>query len=153
MPCHSAISKNHITLSAQETVEQALKKMKKAKVNVCAVIADDMQYLGMFSIKILLGSLIPVSVAMSNGVQLDVKVRAAPGVAKRLYNAKNNTVAELMDDNIPSLMPDSPMWEAVGLITKYGRPLPVVDNSRKYHGLITYQSLLDELDNIQSSDG
>ncbi len=153
MPCHAAIIKKHLTLSADETVEQALKKMKKSKISVCAVIDDDMHFLGMFSLKILLSKLIPVSVAMSNGVQTEVKVPAAPGVAKRLSNAKSSKISELLDSKPPVVLPDAPIWEAVGMITKYSRPLSVVDENGKFHGLITYQSLIDELENIQSSDG
>ncbi len=153
MPCHSAIAKNYITLSPDETAEQALKKMRKAKVTVCAVTDDNSKFLGLFSMRILLERLIPVSVAVNDGVQLDIKITAAPGVAKRLQNTKSCNVVDLLEVNPPSVMPDSPIWEGVGMISKYGRPLSVIDNNGKFYGLITYQSLIDELENMKLSDG
>lgn len=153
MPCYSAIVDKKVTVSPDETVEKALKAIKKGKVNAVAVIDEDGQFHGIFSMKVLLNNLIPVSVAVNEGVHLDVKLPAAPGVAKRLNNVKPLAVSEVMDRKPQSVLPDAPVWQGVSLLTKNGSPLCVVDDKGKFHGLITYESLVDDLENIETTDG
>ncbi len=152
MPCHSAIFSKNVTVSPDVTVEQALRAIKKGKVNAVAVIDDDGVFHGIFSLKVLLSSLIPVSVAVNDGIQLDVKLPAAPGVAKRLANFKALPVSDLMDRKPQSVTPDAPVWEGVSLLTKNGSPLCVLDDKGKFHGLITYESLVDDLSNVETTD-
>ncbi len=153
MPCHTAIAKTNITSSPNDSVEKVLKDIKKAKVIASAIIDDDSgEFLGLFSMKIMLKALIPVSVHMSDGIEIDIKVTAAPGVAKRLANVKTLPVSELMDRKPETVMPDTPMWEGVSLLIKRGAPLAVVDNNAKFHGFITYESLVNDLENMHSTN-
>lgn len=152
MPCHAAVVKKNVTISPDMRVEEALKSIKKGKVNAVAVVDDDGKFLGFFSMKVLLKNLIPVSVAMVDGVQIDVKVTAAPGVAKRLENVKAHPVFEVMDRKPHCISPDSPIWEGVSLLTKYGSPLCVIDDNDHFHGFITYDSLVENLEDMHSMD-
>lgn len=152
MPCHSAIVKKIVTASPDDAVEVVLKSIKKGKVQACAIIDEDGAFLGIFSMKILLKNLLPVSVAMTNGVQIDIKVTAAPGVAKRLANVKTLSVSELMERKPDTVFPDAPIWEGVSVLTNNGSPLAVVDSNGKFQGFITYDSLVDDLESMQSTD-
>ncbi len=153
MPCHTAIAKQNITSSPNDSVEKVLKDIKKAKVLASAIIDDDSgEFLGLFSMKVMLKALIPVSVHVADGVEIDIKVTAAPGVAKRLGNVKTLPVSELMDRKAETVMPDTPMWEGISLLVKKGAPLSVVDNNGKFRGFISYESLVSNLENIQSAD-
>ena len=152
MPCHSAVVKKKVTSSPDDSVEDVLKKIRKEKVSAAAIIDDEGHFLGLFSMKILLQNLLPVSVAMTDGVQIDIKVTAAPGVAKRLENVKTSPVADLMKKKPDTVVPDAPIWEGVSLLTKNGSPLTVVDHSGKFHGFITYESLVENLEDIGSLD-
>ncbi|PCJ97302.1 MAG: hypothetical protein COA45_10220 [Zetaproteobacteria bacterium] len=151
MPCHSAVVKKMHTSSPDDTVENVLKSIKKSKAQASAIVDENGQFLGLFSMKILLKNLIPVSVAMTNGVRIDIKVTAAPGVAKRLANVKTLAVSELMDRKPDTVYPDAPIWEGVNVLTKNGSPLAVVDSAGKLHGLITYDSLVSDLESMQST--
>ncbi len=153
MPCHAAVSKNVITVSSDDTVEGVLKALGKAKANVAIILADDGGFEGVFTQKILLKGLIPVSVAMSSGVQIDVKVSAAPGVAKRYGNVLPLPVSEVMERKPNTLSPDSPIWEGVAHLTKYSSPVLIVDDKGKYFGAITYDSLLKHLEEALPVDG
>lgn len=153
MPCHAAIVKKSLTVKPDETVETVLKKIRKEKVNGAAIIDDDGQFIGLFSMKTLLKNLIPVSVAMADGVALDIKVTAAPGVAKRLGNVKPLPVTDVMNRKPNRVSPDAPLWEGVSALTKHGSPLLVIDDNNKYHGLITYESLVENLENMKPADG
>lgn len=152
MPCHSAIAKKNITASPEDSVEKVLKAVKKEKVSSAAIIDENGIFVGLFSRKILLSNLIPVSIAMADGVQIDVRVTAAPGVAKRLSNVKNHAVSEVMDRKPTKIKPDAPIWEGVSLLTKHGGPLCVVDDNDKFHGFLTYTSLIEDLENMQTTD-
>lgn len=153
MPCHNAITKELITVGPDATVEHVMEEMERANVSAVSVIDDETgAFLGLFSMKILLKNLIPVSVAMADGIQLDVKVGAAPGVAKRLANLKPLPVSEVMERKPKVVEPDSPLWEGVSNLIKNGGPLPIVDNHGKFYGIITYDSLVQELGNMNSSD-
>jgi len=152
MPCHTAITKKSVTVTAEDTVAHALALTKKNQSSNAAVIDEDGKLIGLFSNKVLLKNLIPISVAMSDGVQIDVKVTAAPGVAKRLNNVKAHTIAQVMDRKPLTVNTDTPIWEAVSLLVKNGGPLCVVDSGEKFFGFITYRSLLEDLENMQTTD-
>lgn len=152
MPCHSAIVSKNVSVKPDDTVADVLKAIKKAKVTEASVIDDDGAFLGFFSMKVLLSSLIPVSVAVSEGVQLDVRLPAAPGVAKRLQNIKSLPVSNIMERKPACVKPDTPVWEGVSLLTKHGSPLCVIDDKGKFHGLITHESLVEDLGNMETTD-
>lgn len=152
MPCHAAIEKGKTACKTSDTVEDVLKKIKKNKASGAAIIDDEKNFVGFFSKQILLSNLIPISVAMAGDIQLDIKMTAAPGVAKRLANKKNLPVSDLMDRKPPYVYSDAPIWQAVGIITKYGGPVCVVDEAGKFQGLITSASLLETLDKMLDTD-
>ena len=152
MPCHSAITEKNVTASPGDSVEKVLKSIEKGKVRAASVVDDDGQFVGIFSLKILLKNLIPVSVAMSDGVQIDIKVQAAPGIAKRMGKVMPLPVSDLMDRKPVTVLPDDPIWEGVSQLTKSGEPLCVVDDKGKYLGMITYESLVNDLRNIETTD-
>jgi len=151
MPCHSAIVDKLISVRPDELVENVLALLQKNKISAVPVIDEDGLLIGVFSMSVLLRNLIPVSVAMTDGVQMDITVAAAPGVAKRLQKVKPLPVSELMDRKFASVGPDSPIWEGVSLLTNNGSPLPVIDDAGKCKGVITYDSLVKTLEDIQNT--
>lgn len=154
MPCHAAIVPKALSLKADTTVEKALKAMKKAKVEYAPVVDADGIIAGLFSYKILMKNLLPVSVAMSDGIQLDVQIQAAPGIAKRLRNVQLLSVETLMErQDFPIVYPETPTWEGVNVLVQTGLPLTVVEpQTQKYIGFITQTSLLEELDRLRESE-
>lgn len=150
MPCHAAIVEKTMTLSPETEVEAALKDMKKKKADFAAVVDDQGVLIGMFSIQSLLNNLLPVSVAMADGIRLDVTVRAAPGIAKRLKKVYPSKVSELMERRVHVVYPQTPIWEGVSALITYGSPIFVVEGeSGKYMGMITSASALEELQRMQ----
>ncbi len=154
MPCYTALEKKNLSVSPEDNVEFALKIIQKEKVSTLAVIDDDGVFLGIFSKKILLSNLIPVSVVAdsTSGFQMDVKVPAAPGISKRLQNIKYSKVSDVMNRKPVCIAPDAPIWEGVGILSRHGAPLSVVDNKNKFYGFITYDSLLGDLENMETTD-
>lgn len=154
MPCHAAIAEKALSLKADTTVEKAIKAMKKAKVEHAAVTDADGITVGLLSFQILMKNLLPVSVAMSDGIQLDIKIQAAPGIAKRLKNVLILSIDALMErKDFPVVYPQTPTWEGVNQMVKTGLPIVVIEpETKKYIGLITQSSLLEELQRLQESE-
>jgi predicted transcriptional regulator len=84
MSIENAIIDKFLSLAPEDSVENALKSLKKAKVEAAPVTDEQGRLLGIFSLQALMKNLLPVSVPMNDGIVLDIKVRAAPGIAKRL---------------------------------------------------------------------
>ena len=147
MACHSAIEKKGVALSPKDTVEKALKTLKKRKTTAASVVDEEGNLLGVFSMGILLKNLIPVPITTSSGVHIDMKMTATPGVARRLGGVMPLSVSEVVERNPVKVLPDEPIWEVVGRMVTNCEPLCVVDDSGKFMGLVTYESLIDELTN------
>lgn len=154
MPCHAAIVDKALVLKVDTKISKALKDMKKKGVQSAAVIDGKGALAGFFSYRILMKNLLPVSIAMSDGIQLDVTIPAAPGIAKRLKKVMPLTVETLMErKNFPVVYPETPLWEGVNLIVQTGLPLSVVEGeANTYIGLVTHESALEELERLQNSE-
>ncbi len=153
MPCHEAMLKKPVIVKPEQSVEDVLKVLESNKISAAPVVDDKGVLHGVFSMKILLKSLIPVSVTMGDGFQLDIKIGAAPGIAKRLAHVLPLPVSDLMDRKVTTVSPDAPLWEGVSLLTKHSGSLSVVDDKMKFLGLITYASLVGALERLaETSD-
>ncbi len=153
MPCHAAMMEKIVTLSADKTVEDAVKILDKHKIDALPVINEDGVFEGLFGRRSLMKNLLPVSVAMSDGIQLDVKIPAAPGIAKRLRKVMPLPIGDFMDRKVPSVQPDMALWQCVSLLVQHGGPLPVLEaETERFVGLITLESALKELIRLKSSE-
>ncbi len=153
MPCHAAITKKSLTLKPDMEVEKALKELNKKNIDEATVVNDDGQVLGLFSLTIVMKNLLPVSVPMSDGIVLDVTVRAAPGIAKRLKKVNPLKVEDLMERKVPMVNPDTPIWEAVSHLVSGHSCLVVVEGeTQKYLGMVNAASAMEELKRLQESE-
>ncbi|MCK5284714.1 MAG: CBS domain-containing protein [Alphaproteobacteria bacterium] len=150
MPCHSAMTKDMVSVSSDQLIEDVLALMKKKNVDAVPVVDEEKKLVGLFSIHVLMKNLLPVSVAMVDGVQIDMSVQAAPGIAKRLRKVSPLPVSELMDRKFNLVYPETPIWEGVNFLIQYGSPLFVVERkTEKLLGVITLPSALDELQRLK----
>ena len=148
MSCQDAMLPEPIKVAPDMSVEDAIHLLESHKISAAPVVDGDGTLLGVFSMKILLQNLIPVSVMMVDGMRLDMKMGAAPGVGKRLAHVKPLPVSELMERKVTIVQATTPLWEAVSMLTKHGGSLSVVDEDMKFMGMITYASLVGALDRI-----
>ena len=153
MPSHAAITEQFLALLPNTEVEKALKELKKKKLESAIVINDKGQVEGTFSLQGVMKNLLPVSVAMEDGIQLDITVRAAPGIAKRLRKVYPLKVSELMDHKVQAVAPETPIWEVINYLVSHNDSLWVIEpESGKCLGMITAQSAMDELKRLQESE-
>ncbi len=154
MPCHAAIADKALSLKVDTTIEKALKDMKRKKVEFAAVTEKDGTLIGLLSYHILMKNLLPVSVNMSDGLQLDMSIPAAPGIAKRLKNVMLLTLDTVMErKNFPAVYPETPIWEGVNMMVKTALPVCVIEpETQKYIGMITQTSLFEELQRLAEGE-
>jgi CBS-domain-containing membrane protein len=154
LPCHSAMLDKIITVSPGEVVEDTLEMMKKKNVEYVPVIDKEGKLLGLFSMQSLMKNLLPVSIPVGqDGIQIDMSMRAAPGIAKRLKKVGPLTVGELMERRVNVVYPETPTWEGVHQLVQHGPPLLVVDrDTGVLSGIITARSALEELQRLKDSD-
>ncbi len=153
MPSHAAISDQLLTFSPDMEVEKALQELKEKKLEAAAVVGENGQVEGVLSLQGVMKNMLPVSVAMADGLQLDVTVRAAPGIAKRLKKVYPLTVTELMERKFHAIAPETPIWEAVNYLVNHNGPLLVIERETgKCVGMISAQSAMDELKRLQESE-
>lgn len=150
MPCNAAMIKKLITITADKSVEEALGVLNTNKIDAVPVVGQGGKLEGVFSTRVLLKNLLPVSVTTGDNIHMDIKVGAAPGVAKRLKKVAPLRVGDLMDRKATVVAPETPIWEGVNMLVHHGAPLLVVERATgKLQGMITEQSMIDELERIQ----
>lgn len=150
MPCKDAIVANPVTGRPDQTVEEIMDVLEKNRIRTVPIVDSENKLLGLFGFDQILKGLLPVAATMEDGLQrLDFVVGAAPGIAKRLRKMKPKPVSDYMKTDCHVVYPDTPTWEAVRLLTKYGSPIPVVDRvSGKMVGIISEQSAIVDLKRI-----
>jgi predicted transcriptional regulator len=152
MSIKTAITDKFLSVSPDDTVEDALKALKKAKVETAPVLDDQGRLLGVFSLQALMKNLLPVSVPMNDGITLDITIPAGPGIAKRLNKVHFLSVSAVMERKVNAITSETPVWEAINFLVQYGSPLIVVEyQTGKAIGIMTAQSALDELNRMKDA--
>ena len=149
MPVLDAIITNTITISPGQTVSEALAVLRDKGLRVVPVIDENNKFLGIFSIKVVIDNLLPVSVRMNDGLEgLGFMQGSAMGVAKKYKKLLPMRVGDVMRTDCHVLKPDTPLWEGARLMTIHGSPLPVIDDDNKLVGVLAGQSLLFRLEDL-----
>ena len=145
MNCRQIMNDKPPTLSPDTTVEQALAQMKKQGTSTAAVIDSAGIVMGLFSLKNLTESILPVSMISESGLS-GVVVSAAPGLDLRLQKVLQQTVAAVMDRRFLSVYPDTSVARVAQLIAERGESVIVLDeDTGRLQGMISDQGLIDGL--------
>ena len=153
MPCHAAMNKDTIKLKMDISVEKALQSLAKKKASAAPVVDEEGVFQGLFTLENLFKNLLPVNVAMADGIRLDVNVSAAPGVAKRLEKVKPLPVSDFLVSRCPRVAPGTPLWEGLQILVQEGAPVIVVEpESGKLLGHITAPAMLAEMERMNEDD-
>lgn len=151
MSCRDALVRNTITLPPDATVEDALRIIHEKEIRTIPVVDANNIFLGMFGLHCLMEDLLPIAARMEDGItDLGFVEGGAPGAAKRIRKLAPRALRTVLDD-IPAesiLSPDIPMLEIIRRLAEYGSPLPVVDEDRKFIGLVSEQSCIARLKEV-----
>lgn len=150
MPCSAAMSEKLRTVLETETVEDVLRTMREQDIKAVCVLDEEDNFTGLFSYAAFLKHLLPVTVPTSQSSSMDMKIGAAPGIAKRLKKSLPLPVQTFVERKVSAVSPDTPIWEGVNKLLQSGEPLVVMDpESGRVTGMITAQSIFEELERMK----
>ena len=153
MPCHAAMVQNPCYVHPDQTIDDALDLMKDQSLPYLPVVDQDRVLLGLFSYTVLLKNILPVSVAGGGGVSMDITVRAAPGIAKRLRKVATLPVSDFMVRDVRIVHPETPTWEGINYLLEFNEPVLVIDqDTAQLKGIMTYHSAFDELQRLRHAE-
>lgn len=145
MACGDIMNKNPLTLKPETTVEDALAQMKKAGVKAAAVTDTGGTVMGLFSVRNLIESILPISMVSESGLA-GVMIEAAPGLNLRLQKVMLQSVAAVMDRSFSSVYPDTAEVQAARMVAQNGEMVIVLDeNTGILKGAITDEDLVSGL--------
>lgn len=151
MSCMDALIPNVITITTKATVDEAIRLIVECEIRAVPILDDNKKFLGLFGLHSLMDDLLPVAARLEDGVEdLGFVVDGAPGAAKRIRKLGPQLAIKHVEelDAHKVLTPDVHMLEAIRRLSKYGSPLPVVDQDGKFVGLVSEQSCLSHLRNV-----
>jgi len=165
MPCIDAMLKKEkvITASPEQTVAETLELFEKNEIRSVPVVDANGELVGLFNFLHLLKSILPVPVTLDGDndtwlrlrhleISLDHLAGSSPWVAQRLELLLPKKLETVMIKNPHFVHSETPLREGVRLITKYGSPLPVVnEETHELVGIVTSQKVVSSLAKIAKS--
>lgn len=145
MPCKEAMTNEMLVATPGQKVSEAVALMDSHGIRTMPVVDAQNNLVGMFGFDPLLRALLPTSLSIGEhdglDLRLDYVLHSASGVAQRLEGLMDRTVADVMSNDLYTAHPETPLWEGVRLLVKYGSPLPIVrENSMFLLGIMTAQT-------------
>lgn len=140
------------TVSDNDTVERALEIINNKKLRSAPVVDSQGVFKGMFSAQEIIKNLVPSYIA--DGMQsLDFAAGFSPILASRLKAMYPSRVGDhVSSEDSCKIYSKTHTWEALRMLTKYGSPLPIVDQQGFFKGLISEQSAIEALLNMDIDD-
>ena len=158
MPCSDAMIADVHSIGPEKTVEEAMHIMADADIRALPVVNENGAVIGLFDIRDLMVDILPISASFkipelrvkNIDAHLDQIQGSTPWVQKRLKLTYLKKVKDVMNTDVHNCHPETPLREAIRLMTKHGSPLPIVEaQSGKMMGIITMQSALSSLLDIK----
>jgi CBS-domain-containing membrane protein len=139
MSCSAIMTRNPVTLHADESVAAAATKLIEQKFISLPVVDSEGCYAGMFGVNDLLSMLVP-RVALAGNVVANLRfIGDDPAeLRKRYAELKSRRVGDSLDRGASTLTPETPQNEAIQLLCQSHNALAVIDPAtRKVVGVIT----------------
>ena len=144
---------NVCTVSCDETVETALRLIDEKQIRAIPVVDANNVFKGMFSAHEIIKSLVPSYLTDGIG-SLDFATGASSFLSSRMKKMYPSRVGDhVTADETIKIVPQTTTWEALRMLTKYGSPLPIVDEATgELKGLISEQSALESLLRVEDEN-
>jgi CBS domain-containing protein len=153
MTCSEALIPNYISLKAHQTVDESLAILHQYNIRSVPVVDETGNYLGMFNLRIILHSLIPIAIRMEGGIEnAEFMGQATPEMARQLKVIGPHRIDQHLDMSKQSVHPETSLIEVIRLMAKQGSPLPVTNKeNNQLIGIISEQSILSKLGHLQAA--
>lgn len=141
-----------ITANVDDTVEQVLRLLDEKQIRAVPVVDSNGVFKGLFSMHEVIKSLVPSY--MTDGIQtLDFASGASDLLAARLRKLFPTRVGDhISPDDCMKITDKTNTWEALRILSKHGSPIPAVNASGHLIGLISEQSAILALLQMESDE-
>jgi CBS-domain-containing membrane protein len=139
MSCSAIMTRNPLTLHADESVAAAATKLIEQKFISLPVVDSEGCYAGMFGVNDLLSMLVP-RIALAGDVVANLRFIGddPTELRKRYTELKSRRAGDSLDPGASTLTPDTPENEAIRLLCQGHNALAIIDPAtRKVVGVIT----------------
>lgn len=149
MDCKSVMAPIKVDLYADQTVGSAMDFMVEKHMGLVPVAHRDGTFAGMVSGDHLMKFLLPsVLTTVGTGVFRATMLRAsyldesATEFHERLEELRQRTVGEVLETEVKTVTPDTPLIDALMMIKSKQYVVPVVDHNNQLLGAISFFSVL-----------
>lgn len=133
------------SLQPRSSQLEALNQLLKHGVNH-APVCESETWVGLITIRDLLGGVLPVSARMEDGLaDLSFVGDATAMLSAHLKDMGQRTVAELVRRDVPVLRRDHRLMETALLLYQQGMPLPVLGSDGHLLGMLSARALMQYL--------
>jgi len=147
MDCKTMMAPIKTSLFADEPAGTAMDFMVEKHMGLVPVTERDGTFAGLISGDGLISGMLPKSLSslshmkggMTHASYLD---ESAEEMQERLEKVRDKTIGELVDPHVKTVTPDTPLIDALMLITSRQYVVPVVNEQNKLLGAISFFSVL-----------
>lgn len=137
MACRDIMIPPPVTLTGATPIRDALKSLLSTKLTALPVVDDAGRCIGMFSLHTLVGAVLPRAATIAADVDLSFVTDSVDVLRSRLEAVIDHRVEQHLEGDLPKLTPDTALVEAVLMMYRRRRVLPVVDEAGKLLGIVT----------------
>lgn len=147
MDCQTMMAPIKTSLFADEPAGKVIDFMVEKHMGLVPVTERDGTFAGLVSGDSLIHFMLPKAVSVMSRVKMGMKHasylnESAEEMQERLEAVREKTIGELVDKDVKAVYPDTPLIDALMLITDKQYVVPVIDDDKKLLGAISFFSIL-----------
>jgi CBS domain-containing protein len=136
------MSKHVVTVTAGDTVHQALEVMIENKVSVLPVVDQDGHCVGIVSTSDFVDVTYELDAGLNEAEQ-ESELWWGPFIRNLTQNVAQQSVMDLMTEEVVSAAPNTPLVEAADkMLREHVHRLPVLDDKRRLVGILAMSDVL-----------
>jgi len=147
MDCKTMMAPIKTNLFTDESASKAIDFMVEKHMGLVPVTQRDGTFAGLISGDSLMHFMVPKTISVMSQLDRGMKHasyldESAAEMQERLEKVRTKTIGELVDKQVKTVTPDTPLIDALMLITGKQYVVPVVDENNKLLGAISFFSVL-----------
>lgn len=143
MDCKTVMAPIKTSLYTDQLASVVIDFMVEKHMGLIPVIERDGTFAGLVSGDSLMGHMLPRSVAAMHSLgNISYLDETAGEMMERLDDVRQRPIGELIDREVETARPDTPLIDALMLIKNKQYVVPVIDDEKKLIGAISFFSVL-----------
>ena len=152
LDCQSIMRRTTTSLYEDDPVSTAIDFMVERHMGLVPVVDRDEVYVGEISGDRLMHAMLPQMLRVVRGIKRASYLRESlEDMEERLHDLGRQPIGSLIDRHVPVVHPDTPLIDAILLLSQNHNVVPVVDpESGKLLGAISFFTVLKALEEARS---